>query len=98
MATSQTAETNAVVYLSGRNSATAPASDSAQKSGQIFVFPAACTPIIGKLPFATIKFFRMNTPAIPGNNFVRHDRVKHLVIQHVPQEPQRHKWLIQRRI
>jgi hypothetical protein len=46
---------------------------SAQESGQIFVFPAAGSPIIAKFALATIEFFRVNASAIPSERFVRHN-------------------------
>jgi hypothetical protein len=70
----------------------------AQKSRQIFVFPAACSPIIGELAFATIEFFSVNAPAILRECFIRHNRVQHLVIQNIPQKPQGHEGLVQCRI
>jgi len=40
----------------------------------------------------------VNAPAIFRERFLRHDRVQHLVIQYVPQKPQGHERLVQRRI
>jgi hypothetical protein len=46
---------------------------SAQESRQILVFPAACSPITGKFALATIEFFRVNSPAISRERFIRHN-------------------------
>src|SRR6516162_9209395 len=69
-----------------------------QESRQVFVFPSPCSPIIGKFALATIEFFRVNTPAISRQRFVRHHRMQHLVIKHISQKPPRNEWLVQRRI
>src|SRR6266513_906601 len=69
----------------------------AQESRQVVVFPATCSPIIGKLALATIEFFRVNTPAISRQRFIRHNGMQHLMIKHVSQTPPRTEWLVQRR-
>src|SRR6266513_5161585 len=70
----------------------------AQEAPQVFVFPAACSPISRKVALATIEFFRVNAPAISRERFIRHNGMQHFVIKHVSQKPQRNEWLVQRRI
>src|SRR5215831_13039973 len=47
---------------------------------------------------AAIEFFRVNSPAVPRQRLIRHDRMQHFVIKHVTQKPRRHERLIKRGI
>ncbi len=51
-----------------------------------------------KLALATIKFVGMNSSPALFIDFLRNDRVKHLVINHVLKEPGRNKRRVQKRV
>jgi hypothetical protein len=70
----------------------------AQKAAEVFLFPAAGTQITWKLAFATIELFGMYPTAAAWQRLIGYDRMQHLVIKQIPQEPWRHKRLIERRI
>src|SRR5437868_3886624 len=55
----------------------------AQKAREILFFPAACAVVAMKRPFAPIEFLGVNLSSAAAKRLVRHDRVQHLVVEHV---------------
>src|SRR6185437_10464843 len=76
-----------------------PASEArglAQETREVFVFPAPGTTVTRESFFPPIKFFGVNPTPTGGINFLRHDRMQHLVIKHVLEKPARHERLIEK--
>src|SRR5882762_1212408 len=54
--------------------------------------------IAAKRTLAPIEFLGVHAPPSTPQKFVRHDGVKHFVIEHVFQKPSRHECLIEERV
>ena len=75
-----------------------PSVVSAQKLSEVIFFPVPRPRVVRVKPLAPVEFFGVNATAAARQRLVRHDGVKHLVIEDVPQKPDRHERLIQSRI
>ena len=58
-------------------------------------FPTLRTMVTAKFALASVEFLRVHAPPATPQKFVRNDRVKHFVIEHVFQKPPRHECLIE---
>lgn len=72
--------------------------ESAQKTREIFFFPAARAAVTRELALTSIEFLGVDATPATADGFVRNDGVQHLMIENVFEKPNRDEGLIEQGI